>query len=297
MTRAPRGAPVAVEGEAEPVEVSDDDSSSSSAGSADEGILASASAATAAADGEGEIRHGPGLHPHVRGAVDAARRAPPRFSSLRRSVAAGPAELRLAEVWIHDDPPKPRRAGRADGEPHPDALYPPDLPFGGPMPPRPIRFRQLFLEGGGGYEELADWWRLAEAAMPALARGEHVTVPVLVIPQAKLAQFARKLIWDTSDPDDCWLQRASTADTTEPGPQLRRDVFRAAAASLGRDAEDIVRQGGGGIEALSITSLDSVFAIHHNGVAEHYSAAAAAVDKELASHFTSDSFPHSPCWP
>ena len=54
--------------------------------------------------------------------------------------------------------------------------------------------------------------------------------------------------------------------------------------------------GGGGIEALSITSLDSVFAIHHNGVAEHYSAAA-AVDKELASHFTSDSFPHPPCWP
>eukprot|EP00966_Prymnesium_polylepis_P199458 4622112-Prymnesium_polylepis.1 len=90
MTRAPRGAPVAVEGEAE---VSDDDSSSSSAGSADEGTPASTSAATADADGEGEIRHGPGLHPHVRAAVDAARHAPPRFSSLRRSVAAGPAEL------------------------------------------------------------------------------------------------------------------------------------------------------------------------------------------------------------
>eukprot|EP00966_Prymnesium_polylepis_P301953 6976079-Prymnesium_polylepis.1 len=62
------------------------------------------------------------------------------------------------------------------------------------MPPRPIRFRQLFLEGCGGYEELADWWRLVDAAMPAVARGEHVIVPVLVIPQAKLAQFARKLI-------------------------------------------------------------------------------------------------------
>ena len=71
------------------------------------------------------------------------------------------------------------------------------------MPPRPIRFRQLFLEDGGGYEELAYWWRLADAAMPAIARGERVIVPVLVIPQAKLAQFARKLIWDTSDPDDC----------------------------------------------------------------------------------------------
>eukprot|EP00966_Prymnesium_polylepis_P092868 2149666-Prymnesium_polylepis.1 len=70
--------------------------------------------------------------------------------------------------------------------------------------------------------------------MPAIARGERVTVPVLVMPQAKLARFARKLIWDTSDPGDCWLQRASTADTVEPGPQLRRDVFRAAAASLGR---------------------------------------------------------------
>eukprot|EP00966_Prymnesium_polylepis_P033193 772130-Prymnesium_polylepis.1 len=52
--------------------------------------------------------------------------------------------------------------------------------------------------------------------MPAVARGERVIVPALVIPQAELAWLARQLIWDTSDPDDCWLQWASTADTVEP---------------------------------------------------------------------------------
>eukprot|EP00966_Prymnesium_polylepis_P021044 484188-Prymnesium_polylepis.1 len=52
--------------------------------------------------------------------------------------------------------------------------------------------------------------------MPAVARGERVIVPVIVIPQAKLARLARMLIWDTSYPDDCWLQRAATADTVEP---------------------------------------------------------------------------------
>eukprot|EP00966_Prymnesium_polylepis_P269184 6218406-Prymnesium_polylepis.1 len=71
--------------------------------------------------------------------------------------------------------------------------------------------------------------------MPAVARVRRVIVTVLVIPQAKLARLARKPIWDTSDPDDCWLKRASTADTVEPqahscGATLSGQQRRASAA-------------------------------------------------------------------
>eukprot|EP00965_Chrysotila_dentata_P165338 5459605-Pleurochrysis_carterae.AAC.1 len=98
-----------------------------------------------------------------------------------------------------------------------------------------------------------------------------------------MAPWARGVVWDCADPDDCTPVRRSTRDTTFEGPrQIDRAALRAAAAQLNWEDEDIVSQvGEGGVEVRSEFELLTVLTFHHPGLFEQATAAAQAVDADM----------------
>ena len=271
----------------------DDDATDDDA-STDDDMPSMVEASASESEGAGEIAFGPALHPRVRSAVEEARRAPPRFATHRRLRAASAEQVQQTPVWYHQESRRPAREGRRAGEPHPGAVYPEGLPRGGDPLPRPIHISALFI--GDAWERILEWLREAEEQMAVYLAGGTPHLATLVITQAEMHPAARYIIWDTSDPNDCVPCQPSGTDDVEPGPQVHRERLLAAAVELGMEGEDVVRQAtGGGIEALSTTSLDTVLAFHHGGVAEHYDATAKAVAADLRAGFVSP--PPSPCRP
>ena len=69
----------------------------------------------------------------------------------------------------------------------------------------------------------------------------------------ELQPFARGVIWDTRDPDDCKPMRASTRDDAVGGKAtINREAVRAAAAELDWPHKDLMGQvDEGGVEARS----------------------------------------------
>ena len=286
-----------------PAPLSDDGDDSSDGGLSD--ALSDAETWTAAGgltpggaahkgDSPDGVTAGPALPPAVRARVEAARAAPPRHASLRNLAEATPEELRqtamphLPAVVSEQRPPPTAAAWGAERA--------------GPQAERPSgRFgiAQLFLPGV--FERVEAWRRLAEVAMRDIAAGRPAQPPAtLTIPQTELQPWARGLIWDTRDPTDCQLVAPSTEDTPPVcARSLDRRQLRAAAARLAWPDHDLLGQcGRGGIESRSECSGDTVLAFHHVGIVDHYAAADAAIQKDIAAGSVLTDFgtlPFVPC--
>ena len=136
----------------------------------------------------------------------------------------------------------------------------------------------------------------------AAARGAPPpAVPTLVISQDEMPLFARFIVWDCSDPEDCRPVVRSDRRTEFPGRrQIDRAAMRRVAAELDWDRidPDIIAQiGEGGVEARSACALETVLAWHHTGVADHTAAAAEAVRKDMEEEWASQPTRHLPFVP
>jgi hypothetical protein len=123
----------------------------------------------------GELQFGTQLHPIVRAALEAARRAPGRYASHRRATPASDSDAAAAAYPTIPEVASTARAPRTDGQPHPDVVHPPDLGFGGARPPGPTAIAQLFLPGI--YPAITEWLSAAVRAMDDLAAGRAVSAP------------------------------------------------------------------------------------------------------------------------
>ena len=227
----------------------------------------------------------------VRVSVAAARRKPARFASLRNLAAADAAELRSA--------PMPHIAPRqTEAQPAPSNAAPPAEGQGG-RPRGKLHITQLFAPGV--YERVRRWREQAQSSLRDILAGRHTVPPAtLVITQMELQPFARGVIWDTRDADDCRPMRASTRDDVVGGEAtIDRAAVRAAAAELDWPHKDLIGQvGEGGVEARSECSWDTVLAFHHPGLAENVQAAAKIVEGDIGNGSVIGGFhelPSVPC--
>ena len=242
----------------------------------------------------GEMRYGPAMEPRVRAAIESARLAPPRHASSRRLEAASVDELHARPYQCI--PPRSRArttSARVAGQPHHSA---PDATASAAYARRPtgaISLRQLF-KSADTYRAVIQWIADATAAMADLAAGKRARgPPTLVVTQDELEEWARGIIWDTRDPDNCVPYPPSDETTEMPGPQINREIFRAWAAELNITDEEIVAQVGyGGVEAQALVSLDMVLTFHHKGLVEEFAAAKAVIDSDIALGFVGPAYLH-----
>eukprot|EP00965_Chrysotila_dentata_P131454 4345434-Pleurochrysis_carterae.AAC.1 len=204
--------------------------------------------------------------------MEAARARPSPFTSFRNLVAEDSA--RLAQEPLPADLRDPRagacaakRARAANRRRLPAGA---GLPAGcvverdeeGRRPEGRIRIAQLFL--GGVYEAyVGAWLREADAAVAALraqaggAVVEVPDVPTRVLGQELLQPWARGVVWDCRDLEQCAPVVPSSRHTQFPGArQVDRAALRRVAAELGWGDEDIVAQvGEGGVETRADCDL------------------------------------------
>jgi hypothetical protein len=243
----------------------------------------------------GRVLDGPSLHPLVAAAVEVARTAPPRHSSLRSLPEASQAELEvspfplmpLVGVEAND-------AARARAE-HTADLEPLDLGSGsdtseegdGVEPSRPIHISRIPKHRS--WLRVLTWLELAEPFLKAKLDGlstSHLQDPgVCVVTQRQTRKWARFTKFDTTNAHDCVRLQPSTRHTVFPGPrQLDRKAFRATAAkhSWSQVDPDILAQAGeGGVESRSTMSWFTVLRLHHPGLYSSPHVARKAIQAEL----------------
>ena len=306
-------APMCVECEPAPGDVSDDsggDSGDDSSESGDTAIAEEAAvgagcgwaerAAEAAAEmaraGVGAVESDPrgrglvGLEAAVAEAVLAERARPAAFASLRNRAAEGRAQLRAAALPVL----RPRRsaAQRAPSNGTPPA------PGRGGRPEGPLYVSQLFLPGV--YERIQRWLAQAEAALRDVAAGRPARPPArLVIPQAELQPWARGTVWDCREAGDCRPLLPSTrSDEVGCAASIDRQRVREAARELGWTDGDLIGQAGeGGLESRSACSWDTVLSFHLPGLAAHFADAAKVVEADLAAGHVVGGFASLPMVP
>ena len=225
------------------------------------------------------------LHPQVQAAVDAARYAAPHFASSRNTVPAREGELLLRAV--RDD-----TAASAEYRGRHQRLPPrsPGQPFGFPAPSTSgipagrIRLPDLFLPGV--WQRILQWFKDADRSLEALKSGSFVSPGTLIVLQGELQPWARGILWDTSDPENCVLAVPSTREGHEASRGSRRQLDGAAlrrmAMEIGWDDLDICDQADNGMEGRSSCSLTTILAFHHTGVAQSLEAARKVVDADIA---------------
>eukprot|EP00965_Chrysotila_dentata_P106925 3532641-Pleurochrysis_carterae.AAC.1 len=83
-----------------------------------------------------------------------------------------------------------------------------------------------------------------------------------------MTPWARGIVWDCRDPENCEPVRRSTRHTHFGGRrQIDRAALRAAAREMDWPDRDIVEQAGeGGVEARANCELLTVLAFHHPGL-------------------------------
>lgn len=270
-------------------------------------IAAAIVCATSERNGGGEggrVADGPQLCPGVRRRVEAARERPLRFATRRLLVPEATSVLRRAPMPgdLHREmqPTRPR-ASRLKGRPLPAALGTEswralanaDRPLGH------VRIAQLYNQGV--YEGIiVPWLHRAAAATRCLLRGE--TVPKLEtvsIPQEAMPEWARGIVWDCTNPNDCRPVVRSTAQTPRPGArQLDREAVRRIAQQMEWPDTDIVEQvAGGGVETRSDCPLTTVLSWHHGGFEARWQDAERVVRAEMADEWVSRPYEHLPYVP
>lgn len=231
----------------------------------------------------GAVGHGAALSPELADAVEAARLLPSGFCSIRNLDHATDEQL-----WRTPLPdvramaaalaPPPFTANREvwDGTGDWRALTP-------GAPEGPVSLRLLV-----GTDNLQRWERYLSAtqqAFDAVRAGRSFQSPgEFVLREDELPQWARGVVWDCADPEDCRPVQASTAATPFAGPrQVNRARLREIAATLRWEEvdPDIVRQlGHGGAELRSSAPLHTTAKWHHAGVARNFQVADEVVREE-----------------
>ena len=99
-----------------------------------------------------------------------------------------------------------------------------------------------------------------------------VAARVVHLSQADMPAWARGLIWDCADPEDCRPLRSGDGSHVRPLDSLDPKAFEHWAGVLGWNDADIVHQlGGGGLRAMHDgLSLDTVLAFHHGSLVENF---------------------------
>ena len=152
------------------------------------------------------------------------------------------------------------------------------LPDGAPAK---VRARDLYP---GKYEEQVRPWICAAArlmrrikvwsAAGSVGRPPscRVAARVVHLSQADMPTWARGLIWDCADPEDCRPLRSEDGSHLRPLDSLDPKAFEHWAGFLGWNDADIVHQlGGGGLRAMhDDLSLDTVLAFHHGSLVENF---------------------------
>ena len=152
------------------------------------------------------------------------------------------------------------------------------LPDGAPAR---VQARDLYP---GKYEEQVRPWICAAArlmrrikvwsAAGSVGRPPSCKVAARVVhlSQADMPAWARGLIWDCADPEDCRPLRSGDGSHVRPLDSLDPKAFEHWAGVLGWNDADIVHQlGGGGLRAMHDgLSLDTVLAFHHGSLVENF---------------------------
>ena len=263
----------------------------------------------------GRVSDGRELGSEVAALCEAARHHPPRWASLRNRRAATPEELRAdaipGDLYHPHIPSKPpiARAARLRAQRAREAA----AHAGGGTPAArqqridqgPIHISELYLEGVYG-DVIVPWMRRADAAGAAIRAGARAArVPTVTIRQDRMQPWARGVVWDCADPDDCRPVERSTRSTAipprpdgTPSRHLDAMAFRRVAAELEWHDLDIVQQvGDGGVEPRSHCPLDTVLAFHHPSLVAEFDAAAKVVDADLAEGWVAAPTRHLPFVP
>ena len=271
-----------------------------------------------AASAGGRIAHGPQLAPQICAACDVARAEPARFASLRNRQRAADADVRLEPLpGSLGAPPRasrPRRRAAPRGRPlvRDGGLRawrvgerPPASQLESLEPPSgPIHIAQLYKPGV--YEDVVErWLERADEAASAIAKrraGADVSIPVVptvTITQDQQPLWARGVVYDCSDKDNCVPVERSDRDTVFPGrKQIDRAALRDVAERLHWADHDIVGQAGeGGVETRSTCEKITVLAFHHVGLLDELEAAEAAVAADLEQEWVAAPVRHLPFVP
>jgi hypothetical protein len=142
------------------------------------------------------------------------------------------------------------------------------------------------------------WLSNARAAMQALARGERAQPPraLVIAAQHALTAEAAQFVWDCRDPAACRVLQPSTA-ADPPASSLDAAFIASAAASVGHQDLDVVRQAASGAEAAAKVDSSIMLCFHHHGLRSCFAAAQAAVAKDCAAGFAQRGFQHLPFLP
>ena len=253
----------------------------------------------------GRIVHGPGLHHSVASLCEDARHTAPRFASMRNRRPAESHDLRKEALPgdLHD-PPQPTRPrggkiGRARDQRQSEAAAS-DKGEGGAGDARrrrlaagPVTIAELY--NPGVYEDVVmKWMRDADAA----AR-DRTRVATVTIGQEDMPMWARGIVWDCADPENCVpVSRSDRHSVFKGKRQVDRAALREVARKLNWHDTDIVDQiGEGGVEARSTCELITVLAFHHRGLVEHVEKAEKVVQADWKEEWADRPVRHLPFVP
>jgi hypothetical protein len=257
----------------------------------------------------GRMLDGPSLHPVVAAAVEVARTAPPRHTSLRSFPQATEAELEtspfptMPRVGVEANDAARARMG-AD-------LASDDLGSGSDTseegddhePPHPIHLSSIPKRRS--WLRVLRWLELAEPFLKAKLAGSSTAdlqdPGVCVVTQRQTRRWARFTKFDATDMLACTRLLPSTRHTIFPGPrQLDRTAFRATATrhGWGRVDPDILAQAGeGGVESRSTMAWFTVLRLHHPGLYSSPHVALKAIQAELDDGVAMAAVGMIPFWP
>ena len=258
---------------------------------------------TAAHASGGRIAEGPALHPQIAQACQQASLNAPRFASTRNLQPAAASELLTTPFpWTLHANVAEGSAGKKKkqkGRPLPPPAHSMSGSANDTRPSGKVSIEQLYY--ADVYEStIVPWLRLAAQAMTDVAAGRAPpTVKTLVVPQTLQPLWARGVVYDCSDPNDCVPVKRSAADTAHAGAkQIDKAAFRAMADAIGSTDSDIVDQVcGGGLEPRSEVSMDTVLSFHHKGVAKHFTAVNKIYKEELDNEWVTAPVAHLPYVP
>ena len=270
---------------------------------------------------EGRVAEGIGLGPVAHAACESARSHSARFSHARHTLPASRLELRdtpfpcdLANPVVSARPTVKCKANRRRPLPRgrapcswvgccptdPNLLAPSQAcPPCDPKPHGDIAISSLFLPGVYA-EQVLTWLALADTAAACIRAGTRPSpVPTRVLGQEVLQLWARGVVWDCRNPDNCFPVARSTRHSVVPGErQLNKAKVREVASLLDWHDLDIIDQiGEGGVEVRSDCSLDIVLAFHHESLLSEVSMAESSVRDHIGEEWVAPPVRHLPFVP
>ena len=230
---------------------------------------------------------------------DRGERRPPRAPRLAdvAAVAETPCEAALEGGGGSERAAEPATRARASAPPHLAAVW---TALPGHIRARGgVEIAELFLPGV--YEtEVLGWFELADEAAAAIRAGEAPpAVPLRIIEQDRMPEWARGIVWDCEDPCDCRPVQRSTRHTLFPGEQqLDREAVRRVAALLDWDDADIIGQiGEGGVETRADCELVTSLVFHHDSLLQEVRRADESVQQHIAKEWVAAPVRHLPFVP